>query len=54
MHHLLKMKYQGEHGEHRFHRHALVPLATFTEFEIGGVSLMGMETQITKDDRLVF
>ncbi len=54
MHYLLEMPDQGEHGEHRFNHHALVPLAAFTEFEIGGVSLTGMETRITQDDHLVF
>ena len=54
MHYLLEMPDQGEHGEHSFDHHALVPLAPFTEFEIGGVSLTGMETHITQDDYLVF
>ena len=50
MHHLLKMTDQGQHGEHGFHHHALVPLAPLTQFQIGGVPLTGMETHITQDD----
>jgi len=54
MHYLLEMPDQGEHGEHGFDHHALVPLATFAEFEVGGVSLTGMEPGITQNDHLVF
>ena len=54
MHYLLEMPDQREHGKHGFDHHSFVPLATFAEFEIGGVSLAGMEHSITQDDHLVF
>src|SRR5437773_12074147 len=41
MHRPLKMTDQGQHGEHRFHEHAVLPLATLTQFEVGGVALGG-------------
>ena len=54
MRHFLEVPNQGEHGEYGFHHHALVPLAPFTEFEVGGVSLTGMEARIPQDHHLVF
>ena len=53
MHHFLEVPDQGEHREYGFHHHALIPLPTFAEFEVGGVSLTGMETRITQHHHLV-
>ena len=47
MHHLLQMADQRQHGEHRLHQHAVLPLAARTEFEVGGIALGGMEAGIT-------
>ena len=47
MHHLLQMADQRQHGEHRLHQHAILPLAARTEFEVGGIALGGMEAGIT-------
>src|SRR4029453_7462017 len=50
MHRPLKMTDQGQHGEHRFHEHAVLPLATLTQFEVGGVAAGGVEIGITQND----
>src|SRR5712692_1332218 len=50
VHDLLEMTDQGQHGEHRFHQHAVLPLATLTQFEVGGIALGGVEASITQDD----
>src|SRR2546425_4651481 len=50
MHRLLEMPDQGQHGEHRFHQQAVLPLATLTQFEVGGIALGGVEAGITQDD----
>ena len=47
MHDLLEVCDQREHREHRFYQHAVLPLAALTQFEIGGITLGGMEAGIT-------
>src|SRR5215472_6523863 len=47
MHHLLEVRDQGEHREHCFHEHAVLPLAALTQFEIARIALGGMEAGIT-------
>jgi hypothetical protein len=32
MHHLLEVADHGQHGEHRLHQHAILPLPALTEF----------------------
>ena len=54
MHNLFEMTDQSEHGKGRFDAHTLVPLATFTHFEIGRVSLLGVETRVGQNDHLIF
>src|SRR6059058_2376510 len=41
MHHLLQMADERQHREHRFHQHAVLPLAALTEFQVGGIALRG-------------
>jgi hypothetical protein len=48
MHHLLEVADHGQHGEHRLHQHAILPLPARTEFEVGGITLGGMETGIAQ------
>src|SRR5215510_1146536 len=43
MHHLFEMADECQHREHRLHQHAVLPLATRTQFEIAGIALRGME-----------
>src|SRR5215510_8483830 len=43
MHHLFEMTDERQHGEHRRHQHAVLPLAALTQFEIRGITLCGME-----------
>src|SRR5437016_12347587 len=49
MHHLLQMADQGQHREHRLYQHAVLPLATLTQFEIARIPLRGMETGVAHD-----
>src|SRR5215510_5156544 len=46
VHDLFEMADERQHGEHRLHQHAVLPLPARTEFEVGGVALGGMETGI--------
>jgi hypothetical protein len=50
MHHLFEMADERQHREDRFHQHAVLPLTTRTQFEIGGIALRGMEAGITQDN----
>src|SRR2546422_6597972 len=50
MHRLLEMTDHGQHGEHRYHQHAVLPRATRTQCEVGGIVLGGVEAGITQDD----
>ncbi len=47
VHHLLEMADERQHGEHRLHQHAVLPLAALTEFEVGGITRGRMEGGIT-------
>ena len=50
MHHLFEMANERQHGEDRFHQHAVLPLTTLTQFEVGRIALGGMEGGITQDN----
>ena len=54
VHDLLEVAHDGQHREHRFHQHAVLPLAARTQFEIARVALRGMEASITQDNHLFF
>jgi len=36
----------GQHGEHRLHQHAVLPLAPLTQLEVSGIALGSMETGV--------
>src|SRR5215475_5471215 len=46
MHHLFHMADERQHREHRLHQHTVLPLATLTQFEVGGIAFGGMETGV--------
>src|SRR5215831_10910354 len=50
----LEMADQSQHGEHRLHEQAVLPLPTLTQFEVAGIALRGMEGGITENDHLLF
>src|SRR5262249_46457170 len=50
MHDLFEMADERQHREHRLHQHAVLPLPALTEFEVGGVTLSGMETRLPQDN----
>src|SRR5437660_540359 len=50
VHDLLEMKHHRQHGEHRLHEHALLPLPPSAQFEVGRVPLSDMEGGIAQDD----
>ena len=54
MHHLCEMANERQHGEDRFHQHAVLPLPTLTQFEIGGIALGGMEAGVAEDNHTLF
>ena len=47
VHHLLAMADQRQHRQHGLHQQAVLPLATLTPFEVGGIALRGMKAGIT-------
>ena len=47
VHDLLEVIAQRQHRQHRLHPHAVLPLATLTPFEVGGIALRGMKAGIT-------
>jgi hypothetical protein len=47
MHDSLEMADHGQHGEHRLHQHAVLPLAALTHFEIARVALCSMKAGVT-------
>jgi hypothetical protein len=47
MHDSLAMADHGQHGAHRLNKHAVLPLAALTEFQVGGITLGRMEGGIT-------
>src|SRR6266568_5101749 len=38
--------HDGQHGEHRLHQHAVLPLAARTQFQVAGIALRGMEAGV--------
>src|SRR5712691_1022463 len=50
VHDLLAVRNQRQHREHRFHQHAVLPLAALTQFEVGGIAFSRMEGGITQDN----
>src|SRR6266699_3633884 len=50
MHDFLEVANERQHREHRLHQHAVLPLATLTEFEMARIPLRGMEAGITQDN----
>jgi len=50
----LAMAHHGQHGEHRLHQHAVLPLAALTQFEVGRIALRRMEACIAQDDHPFF
>ena len=50
----LEMAHHGQHGEHRFHQQAVLPLAALTEFEMARIALRGMEAGVAQDDHTLF
>src|SRR5260221_7447271 len=45
----LAMADERQHGEHRLHQHAVLPLAPRTQFAIAWITLCGMEARVTQD-----
>src|SRR5215471_1368556 len=54
MHHLFHMADQRQHREHRLHQHPVLPLTTLTQFEVGRITLRGMEAGVAQDNHLLF
>ena len=54
MHHLLQVADERQHREHRFHQHAVLPLAARTHFEMARIALRGMEAGVAQDDHTLF
>src|SRR3989475_2535685 len=50
MHHLFEMADERQHGEHRLHQHAILPLPPLTQFEVAGIPLRGMEAGVAQDN----
>src|SRR5256885_8361070 len=54
VHDLFEMADQRQHGEHRLYQYTVLPLAAWTQFEVGGIAFRRMESGITQDNHLVF
>ena len=50
VHDLLEMADERQHRQHRLHQHAVLPLATLTQFQIARIALGSMEAGITQDN----
>ena len=50
MHHFFEVAHDGQHREHCLHEHTVLPLAAWTQFEVGRIPLRGMEGGIAQDD----
>lgn len=50
----LKMADRGQHGEHRLHQQAVLPLPALTEFQVGRIPFRRMEGCIAEDNHLPF
>ena len=49
VHDLFEMDHHSQHGEHRLDEYAVIPFAPPTQFEVGRISLGGMEGGVTQD-----
>src|SRR5215211_5080036 len=54
MHDLFEMADERQHREDRLDEHTVLPLATLTEFEVGGITFCRMEGGITQDNHAFF
>ena len=50
VHDFLEVADERQHGEHRLHQQAVLPLAALTHFEIARIALRGMEAGVTQDN----
>src|SRR5437764_6571811 len=50
VHDFLKVADHGQHGKHRLHQYAVLPLPALTQCEVGGIALGGMETGVAQDN----
>src|ERR1043166_5643039 len=50
MHDFLEVADERQHRQDRLHQHPVLPLAARTHFEVGGITLGGMEAGVTQDD----
>jgi hypothetical protein len=50
MTHFLAMENCREPRQHRFHQHPCVPGATRTDFHVGRIAALGMESRISQDN----
>ena len=48
VHDPLAMADHGQHGQHRLHQQAVLPLPALAEFQVGRIALRGMESGITQ------
>jgi hypothetical protein len=46
MHHLFEVADERQHRQHRLHEHTVFSLATLTQFEVGRITLRGMEAGV--------
>ena len=52
MHDFLEVADHGQHGEHRLHQHAVLPLAALTQLEVRGIPFGGMKTGVAQDNHV--
>src|SRR5712691_6644406 len=50
VHDFLEVADERQHQEDRLHQHTILPLAAWTQFEVGGIAFRGMEGGITQDN----
>src|SRR6267378_3363486 len=50
VHDFLEVADHRQHGEHRLHQQAVLPLPALTQFEVGGIALGGMEAGVAQDN----
>src|SRR6266436_8951727 len=54
MHHLFEMADERQHREYRLHEHTVLPLTALTQFEVGRITLRGMEAGVAQDNHALF
>src|SRR5712692_1386702 len=54
VHDFLEVADERQHREDRLHEHTVLPRATLTQFEVGRITLRGMEAGVTQDNHLLF